>query len=82
MPVTYRLTKRRKLTLLSAVVALLIITAQHFGWINLAQNNLEKSQPGLYTVVGFSDGDTITVDMNGKKEKIDKKEKSCSCRTS
>lgn len=70
MPVTYRLTKRRKLTLLSAVVALLIITAQHFGWINLAQNNLEKSQPGLYTVVGFSDGDTITVDMNGKKEKI------------
>ncbi len=70
MPVTYRLTKRRKLTLLSAVIALLIITAQHFGWINLAQNNLEKSQPGLYTVVGFSDGDTITVDMNGKKEKI------------
>ena len=31
---------------------------------------MEQNQPGLYTVTGFSDGDTISVDMNGKKEKV------------
>ncbi len=70
MPLRRTLTKRQRVTLISAIVALIVVTAQHIGLIKTAQNNLEKSQPGLYTVVGFSDGDTITVDMNGKKEKI------------
>lgn len=67
---SYRLTRRRKITLISALLALVIILGQHFGWLSKAGENLEKNQPGLYTVTGFSDGDTITIDMNGKKEKI------------
>lgn len=31
---------------------------------------LEKSQPGLYRVVKFDDGDTIQVDMNGTTETV------------
>ena len=31
---------------------------------------LENSQPGLYSVVRFDDGDTVTVDMNGTQETI------------
>ena len=31
---------------------------------------LERSQPGLYRVVKFDDGDTITVDMNGTVETV------------
>src|SRR3989344_5702840 len=31
---------------------------------------LEKSGPGLYRVVRFDDGDTITVDMNGTTETV------------
>lgn len=66
-----RLTRRRKTSLIfSAVVALALVIAQHYGWIDSATDSLEQNQPGLYTVTNFSDGDTITVDMNGKKEKI------------
>ncbi len=63
-------TKRGKLALASFVIALLIAGAQQLGWIETVGDSLEESQPGLYTVTDFSDGDTITVDMNGKKEKI------------
>lgn len=40
--------------------------------IQYAQKNqtLQQAQPGLYRVTEFSDGDTITVDMNGIPEKI------------
>ena len=30
----------------------------------------EKSQPGLYEVTTFTDGDTISVNMNGAEEKV------------
>lgn len=30
----------------------------------------QKSQPGLYQVVEFTDGDTIAVNMNGTKERV------------
>jgi endonuclease YncB( thermonuclease family) len=31
---------------------------------------IQSNQPGLYKIVRFSDGDTITVDMNGTQETI------------
>lgn len=40
------------------------ISAAHF------QSKLGSSQPGLYRVVKFDDGDTIVVDMNGTPETI------------
>jgi len=66
----YRSTRRRKITLISAILTLFIVAAQQLGWLNEVGQDLQTNQPGLYTVVGFSDGDTISVDMNGKKEKI------------
>lgn len=66
-----RLTSRRKTTLItSLILTLLFLAAQHFGLIDTVTDSVEQNQPGLYTVTRFSDGDTISVDMNGKKEKV------------
>jgi micrococcal nuclease len=51
-------------------VALLVLIGQHYGWFGKAAQTAQTNQPGLYNVVGFSDGDTITVDMNGTKETV------------
>jgi micrococcal nuclease len=62
--------RRGKITLASLIAALLIAFAQHQGWLSKASDSLGKNQPGLYSVTHFVDGDTITVDMNGKPEKV------------
>ncbi len=68
------LTKKQKRKLLSLAIGLLItgvtLLAQQQGWIDRAASNLQQAQPGLYRVTSFADGDTITVDMNGKEESI------------
>jgi micrococcal nuclease len=72
--------RRRKsstVTIIVAVVSLFIYFGQQFGWFASAQQGTQsagkavvENQPGQYKVVRFSDGDTITVDMNGKNETI------------
>ncbi len=52
------------------LVALLLLVGQHYGWFNDLGRSAEVNQPGLYKVVEFADGDTISVDMNGSKEII------------
>lgn len=68
------LTKRQKRKLLSAAAGLLLLgivaLAQHFGWITTENNPATQTQPGQYYVTSFEDGDTITVDMNGIKERV------------
>ena len=39
-------------------------------WWPEARQPLASNQPGLYRVVEFNDGDTVTVDMNGTREKV------------
>ena len=64
-------TSRRKTTLItSLILTVLFLLAQHFGLLDSVTDSVEQNQPGLYTVTGFSDGDTISVDMNGNKEKV------------
>jgi len=64
-------TGRRKTTLItSLILTVLFLLAQHFGLLDSVTDSVEQNQPGLYTVTGFSDGDTISVDMNGKPEKV------------
>jgi endonuclease YncB( thermonuclease family) len=53
----------------------LLLTALVLGLALLAQNEqtpepLAQIDPGLYKVTRFSDGDTITVDMNGRAETV------------
>jgi endonuclease YncB( thermonuclease family) len=70
-----RITKKTSLPVL--IIVLIISLAQHFGWLNEAQQSVPdvkgavvENQPGLYRVTKFHDGDTITIDMNGKEETV------------
>ncbi len=58
------------LAVAAAVFALVIFLAEQAGWLGSAHQAAEQHQPGLYAVSHFGDGDTVTVDMNGKQEKV------------
>jgi endonuclease YncB( thermonuclease family) len=55
---------------LVSLITLAIALAQQQGYFKTAAKVAEKSQPGLYQVTNFTDGDTLTVDMNGTPEKV------------
>lgn len=65
-----RLTRKRLGTLLSlaVIVAAVVITRPDLR--DRLGQAATSSQPGLYTVVNFVDGDTISVNMNGQPETI------------
>jgi micrococcal nuclease len=62
--------KKTLLALLAATTAIVVFIVQQTGWLDGAGQSAEQSQPGLYRVSRFVDGDTIAVDMNGKTEKV------------
>lgn len=67
------MSRRRSAKYTSLVVALLtlfIAVGQRYGWFNNAIQQAQVSQPGLYRVTEFVDGDTIKVDMNGSVETL------------
>ncbi|HSX44641.1 MAG TPA: thermonuclease family protein [Candidatus Saccharimonadales bacterium] len=64
------LKRRHASGLVALIIGLGLLLAQHYGWTKAPAQVLEKSQPGLYSVVHFDDGDTIDVNMNGTREKI------------
>ncbi len=51
-------------------MVIVVVALTQSGWLNQATKKAELSQPGLYTVNQFIDGDTITVNMNGTVETI------------
>jgi micrococcal nuclease len=68
------MTRRQRTKLLTSIFVLLITLlvgyGQSHGWFGSAAKEAEVSQPGLYTISHFVDGDTIAVNMNGKTETI------------
>lgn len=64
-----RKTQKRVVTL---IISLLLVLAGYFSDQNpdFTAHILGDSTPGTFAVTDFSDGDTITVDMNGKDETI------------
>jgi len=66
--------RRRHKKLAGLVVTLLVIGIGAFGeqagWFAEPKQDVLGANPGLYSVVHFSDGDTITVDMNGRDETV------------
>lgn len=68
------MTKRQKKRIIKAALSLVLagalLLAQKQGWLPEATTKLPAPQPGLYRITSFEDGDTITVDMNGKRERI------------
>jgi micrococcal nuclease len=64
---------RRRSTALSifvVITSLVYLLAARQGWLDSTPQKIEQSQPGLYSVSHFVDGDTIAVDMNGSVETI------------
>lgn len=68
----FRARVRRKLYLLifALVITAGLLLAQRLGWLKTTADTASELQPGQYQVLSFEDGDTITVDMNGKSERI------------
>lgn len=64
------MTKSNQKKLAKAIVAIILVGIGTFHQIKDKDNDLDTSQVGYYDVVSIADGDTITVDMEGKKEKI------------
>ncbi len=65
------MTRRRLYSLiLSLVVFGVYALGQQLGWFGQPASKIEQQNPGLYRVVRFADGDTITVDMNGTNETV------------
>lgn len=63
--------KKQLLLLLAALLITgLGYIGRQTGWFETIGQSAKESQPGLYTVTRFVDGDTIAVDMNGKTEKV------------
>ena len=69
---TYGLSRkqRRLVSLLVLVITFVVWFGQSQGWFGKVAKQAEVSQPGLYTISHFVDGDTISVNMNGKIETI------------
>ncbi|HEX5744558.1 MAG TPA: thermonuclease family protein [Candidatus Saccharimonadales bacterium] len=61
---------KRLVAILAAVIAVSGTVSMQTGWLSRAGSVLERSQPGLYSVERFIDGDTIAVDMNGHVESV------------
>jgi hypothetical protein len=71
---TRRIRRPHKIGLVSLLLIIAVAIAQQQGWIGPATKTVTRgvltSQPGLYAVDHFVDGDTIAVDMNGTVETI------------
>lgn len=67
------MSRRRRTKYVSLIVAaatLVVAVGQRNGWFKSVAQQAEVSQPGLYHVTEFVDGDTIKVNMNGSPETL------------
>lgn len=62
--------RRRHISILGLIVALILLAGQQYGWFDSLEQGAETTQPGLYSINHFVDGDTIAVNMNGHIETI------------
>jgi micrococcal nuclease len=62
--------RRRKSTWISLIVVILIIVATQSGWLKDTAKNAQQSDPGLYSINHYVDGDTVAVNMNGNVETV------------
>lgn len=52
------------------LISLLLLVGQRMGWFENNKSNNSALSPGYYQVIQIFDGDTISVNMNGKEEKV------------
>ncbi len=67
-----KLKRRDKKILIGLAISLLGTLVTYLGGTQTGESGrlLGTSAPGLYQVLSVEDGDTITVDMNGKEERV------------
>lgn len=65
-----RLQRKHGVSLASLLVILFVALAQHYGWFQQAGKGVMTTQPGLYSIAHYVDGDTVAVNMNGNSETI------------
>lgn len=61
---------RHKIKFLISLLLLIAVVATQSGWLNSGVKTAEQSQPGLYPIDHYIDGDTIAVNMNGTVETV------------
>lgn len=62
--------RRKHISLITVLVVLFVAIGQWQGWFGPATKQVEQSQPGLYSIDHYIDGDTIAVNMNGQVEEV------------
>ena len=62
--------KKATSTLIIWIIVSVITLLQQRGYFSSLTQTAVQNQPGLYRVTSFTDGDTISVDMDGKTEKV------------
>ena len=62
--------RRHKIKLVLTLLVALAIVATQSGWLNSGVKTAEQTQPGLYAIDHYVDGDTIAVNMNGSVETV------------
>jgi endonuclease YncB( thermonuclease family) len=65
-----RLLNKRYSAFLTLIFAVVLLLGQRYHWFDGVQKAAETTQPGLYHVVEFVDGDTVVVNMSGNNETI------------
>lgn len=66
----YRMRRRHGTSLLVLAAVAFVALGQQQGWFSSATKGVMTTQPGLYGIAHYVDGDTIAVDMNGSSETI------------
>lgn len=62
--------QRRHVSWFGLVIAILLLVAGQYGWPGKAKQEATVSEPGLYAINHYIDGDTIAINMNGQVESV------------
>jgi micrococcal nuclease len=65
-----RYIRKKHIPWLAPAITILIFLGQEYGWFSKLNVALNNTDPGLYTVSHYIDGDTIIVSMNGSDQTI------------
>lgn len=65
-----RLVRKKHIPWLTLALVIFIFLGQHYGWFSRLNDVVNTTDPGLYAVSHYIDGDTIMVNMNGSEETI------------
>ncbi len=65
-----RLQRKHGISLLGLLLVLAVAIMQSRGMLDKPENGAMTSQPGLYAINHYIDGDTISVNINGGKQEV------------